>query len=113
MRNSLALTLALLLTFTQATAQTPAPQRQPAPPAAPPQQTQPQPPPTPEEDSDEDEVLRITTNLVQFDAVVTDKQGRHVADIRPEEFEIFVDGKRQEITNFSFVAGEPEPGAKI
>ena len=106
MRKDLAPMLALLLTFTQAAAQTPAPQRQPAPP----QQTRPQPSPTPAEDSDEDDVVRITSNLVQFDAVVTDKQGRHVADLRPEEFEVFVDGRAQEITNFSFVAGEPEAG---
>ena len=46
----------------------------PAPPAA--QQTQPQPSPTPAADSDEDDVVRITSNLVQFDAVVTDKKGK-------------------------------------
>lgn len=51
----------------------------------------------------EDEVVRITTNLVQFDAVVTDKQGRLVTDLRPEDFEILVDGKPRKVTNFSFV----------
>jgi VWFA-related protein len=97
-----------MLAATQVLAQTPAPARQPTP--APPAQQQPPQPsqtPTPEDDSDDD-VVRITSNLVQFDAVVTDKQGRHVADLRPEEFEVFVDGRRQEITNFTFVAGEPE-----
>lgn len=88
MNRHLSLALALLLVAAQVPAQTPAPV----------------------EDSDEDDVVRITTNLVQFDAVVTDKQGRHVADLRPEEFEVYVDGKRQEITNFAFVAGEPEAG---
>jgi len=109
MRKDLAPTLALLLTFTQATAlgrQPAPPPQQPATPAA----QQPQPSPTPAEDSDEDDVVRITTNLVQFDAVVTDKQGRRVADLRPEDFEVSVDGRRQEITNFSFVSGEPEAG---
>ncbi|HEX8147802.1 MAG TPA: VWA domain-containing protein [Pyrinomonadaceae bacterium] len=111
MRRDLALALALLLAFSQAPAQTPAPAgQQPAAPAA--QQPQPQPAqtPAPEEDSDEDDVVRITSNLVQFDAVVTDKHGRHVADLRPDDFEIFVDGRRQEITNFTFVAGEPGAG---
>jgi len=87
MNRHLATLLALLLVAVQVTAQTPAPAAQ---------QPQPAQTPTPEEDS-EDDVVRITTNLVQFDAVVTDRQGRHVADLRPEEFEVYVDGKRQEI----------------
>jgi VWFA-related protein len=107
MKRDLALTLAILLAFAQAPAQTPAPVRPQTPAAQ--QQPQPSQTPTPEEDSDDD-VVRITSNLVQFDAVVTDKQGRHVADLRPEEFEVYVDGKPQEITNFTYVAGEPEAG---
>jgi VWFA-related protein len=103
MKRDLALTLALLLAFAPAAAQTPAPTNAPAPPPQPSQT------PTPQDDSEED-VVRITSNLVQFDAVVTDKQGRHVADLRPEEFEVYVDGRRQEITNFAFVAGEAEAG---
>ncbi|HEX8292284.1 MAG TPA: VWA domain-containing protein, partial [Pyrinomonadaceae bacterium] len=65
---------------------------------------------TPAPADDEDEVVRITTNLVQFDAVVTDRQGRHVPDLKPEEFEIYLDGRRQEVTNFTFVAGEAGAG---
>ena len=76
-----------------------------------PARQQPQPSPTPDEDS-EDDVVRITSNLVQFDAVVTDKQGRHVVDLRPEDFEVLVEGKRQEVTNFSFVATTPEAAAE-
>jgi VWFA-related protein len=64
------------------------------------------PTPTPPEESDED-VVRITSNLVQFDAVVTDKQGRPVTDLRPEDFEVYVGGRKQEITNFSYVTAEP------
>ncbi|HEX8189653.1 MAG TPA: hypothetical protein VF586_14965, partial [Pyrinomonadaceae bacterium] len=110
MRRDLALTLALLLAFAHAPAQTPATaSQQPAAPAASQQQPQPQPTqtPAPVEGPDDDDVVRISSNLVQFDAVVTDKQGRHVADLRPDDFEIFVDGRRQEVTNFTFVAGEP------
>lgn len=58
----------------------------------------------------DDEVVRITTNLVQIDAVVVDKNGRYVTDLRPEDFEVVEDGKRQEITNFSYV--DVEAGAK-
>jgi VWFA-related protein len=53
---------------------------------------------------DDDDVVRITTNLVQVDAVVTDKSGKLVTDLRPEEVEMFEDGRPQKITNFSFVS---------
>jgi hypothetical protein len=39
-----------------------------------------------------------------LDAVVTDKSGRHVPDLQPEDFDIRVDGKPQQITNFSYVS---------
>jgi VWFA-related protein len=57
--------------------------------------------------SDEDEVVRISTKLVQVDAVVTDKKGNLITDLNPEDFEVYEDGKPQKITNFSFVALEP------
>lgn len=65
--------------------------RLPAPRPAP-QQT-----PTP----DDDDVVRITTNLVQVDAVVTDGKGKLVTDLKPEEVEILEDGRKQKITHFS------------
>jgi VWFA-related protein len=48
-------------------------------------------------------LIRMNVDLVQFDVVVTDSQGRHVADLRPEEFEVFENGNPQRITNFSFI----------
>ena len=70
---------------------------------------QPTPPqqPTPATPDDEDDVVRITTSLVQMDAVVTDKQGRHVTDLRPEDFEIREDGRRRDITDFSYISTAP------
>ncbi|HEY0320891.1 MAG TPA: VWA domain-containing protein [Pyrinomonadaceae bacterium] len=62
----------------------------------------------------DDEVVRITTNLVQVDAVVTDKNGRYVTDLRPEDFEVTEDGKKQELTNFSYInvmSGSPSQPA--
>lgn len=53
---------------------------------------------------DDDDVVRITTNLVQVDAVVTDKNGKPVTDLRPEEVEIHENGKPQKITSFSYVS---------
>ena len=52
--------------------------------------------------SDED-IVRITTNLVQVDAVVT-KNGKIVTDLKAEDFEIFEDGRRQEITSFAYIS---------
>jgi VWFA-related protein len=68
------------------------------------------PAPTPQE-SDED-VVRITSNLVQFDVTVTDKKGRIVTDLKPEDFEVSVNGKRQPITNFSFITTEPDAASE-
>ena len=45
--------------------------------------------------------LRIETELVQVDLVVTDKQGKIVKDLKREDFQIFEDGKPQTITHFS------------
>lgn len=64
--------------------------------------------------SSDDDVVRITTNLVQVDAVVTDKNGKLIKDLRPEEVQIFEDGHEQKITNFSLVnveAGTSQPAS--
>lgn len=93
-RSSLALALILSL-FVQLMAQ----ETSPAPAA---QQTQ----------ADEDEVVRITTNLVQLDAVVTDKDGNQVTDLKAEDFEVLEDNRSQSITNFSYIsAGSVETNA--
>jgi len=90
------LTLCLLFSLTlPGFAQQPAPQKQPTPP---PLETQ-----TPERTS-EDDVVRITTNLVQVDAVIIEKNGKQVTDLRPDELEILEDGKPQKIANFSYVS---------
>src|SRR5688500_6943959 len=56
---------------------------------------------------DEDDVVRITSNLVQLDAVVTDGDGRHVTDLGPQDFEVLEDDRPQAITNFSFIETDP------
>jgi VWFA-related protein len=86
----------------------------------PPQQTTPsqtpaaqqqQPPATAPEDTDDDEVVRITTNLVQVDAVVTDRGGKQVTNLTPEDFEILENGKPRQVTNFSYVrVAQPTTG---
>ena len=59
--------------------------------------------------SDED-VVKITTNLVQIDAVVT-KNGKMVTNLKAEDFEIFEDGRRQEITSFAFISNVSKKSA--
>src|ERR1051326_5626361 len=58
--------------------------------------------------ADENDVVRISTNLVQVDAVVMDKNGKVVTDLKPEEFGFFVNGKPQQIKNFFFITSEPQ-----
>jgi hypothetical protein len=51
-------------------------------------------------------VLRITVTLVQVDAIVTDRSGRQVRDLKAEDFELLQDGRPQKITHFSYVSTE-------
>jgi VWFA-related protein len=94
-KTLLIVALALQLSVSGLTQQPAAPSQKPKPPESGSQQ--------PVRPGDDD-VVKITTNLVQVDAVVTDKNGRLVTDLRPEEIEIREDGKRQTITNLSYVA---------
>ena len=57
-------------------------------------------------------VFQVSTELVQVDAVVTDKDGRYVTDLRVEDFEIVEDGKTRPISNFRYVAVAP-PAAPV
>jgi VWFA-related protein len=57
-------------------------------------------------------VIRVTVDLVQVDAVVTDAKGRHVTGLKPEDFEILEDGKPQKITHFSYMPGNAIPGGQ-
>src|SRR6266478_2119604 len=72
------------------------------------------PPPALQTQKPEDvDVVRITTNLVQVDAVVTDKNGKLVTDLKPEEIEIFEDGHKQKITHFTFNLSESAPTERV
>src|SRR5258706_12763371 len=60
----------------------------------PPTQARPQP--------DEDRVV-VTTNLVQVDAVVTDKNGKQITNLRPADFELVEGGRSRDIVGFSYI----------
>ena len=83
------LTLFLFFAFVSATAQSPA--------------ASPTPTPHPEND-----VVKITTNLVQIDVTVKDKNGKVVKDLKPNEIEVYENGKKQDVTNFSFISNARE-----
>lgn len=82
MRKTLALLLSTAILYAGATAQTPAPQQQ-------------------QEDED---VVRISSQLVQTDAVVTDKNDQIVSDLKLDDFEVYENGKKQEIKFMEFVS---------
>jgi VWFA-related protein len=49
-------------------------------------------------------VIRSETRLVLVDAVVTDKKGAYVRDLKAKEFRVWEDNKEQTITNVGFQA---------
>lgn len=69
-------------------------------------QTKPAEPPQPQQQpsaDDKDDVVKITTNLVQVDAVVT-KDGKPIANLTAGDFEIYEDGRKQTITSFAYIS---------
>ncbi len=55
---------------------------------------------------------RVRVRLVPVDVIVTDREDRPVTDLTQEEFQIFENGRRQEIRHFSIqslTAAVPEP----
>src|SRR5262245_54468861 len=84
-RIAIALTLAALSGGLLAAQQQPAPQT-PAPPAD-------QPPVT----------FRVEVNYVEVDAIVTDASGNPISNLTKNDFEIYEDGKKQDVATFSLV----------
>jgi VWFA-related protein len=55
--------------------------------------------------TDDNDVVKISTNLIQVDVTITDKKGKPIRDLRRDEIEIYENGEKQQITNFSFISG--------
>ena len=87
MRKASAATLLIALLFGMAPAQTG------------------QKPQKPKEESPED-VVRITTSLVQTDVVVTDKNEQIIPDLKMDDFELYDNGKKQDLKFMEFVSVE-------
>ena len=61
-----------------------------------------------EQKKQDEPLLRLETELVQIDVVVADKQGKLARDLKRVDFELFEDGKKQEITHFAIgTAAQP------
>ncbi|MFN2517067.1 MAG: VWA domain-containing protein [Pyrinomonadaceae bacterium] len=61
-----------------------------------------------------DDVLRINTNLMQVQAVILDKQGRFVDNLKPDQFEVTVGGKPVAVSFLELVnAGSPNEEAQL
>jgi len=61
-----------------------------------------------------DEVIRINTELVQTEVMVFDRQGHFVDGLRPEQFELLLNGTKQPISFFDQVtAGSQSEAAQI
>ena len=68
-----------------------------------PAQTRQEPQPRPTQTAS-DEIVRITTELVQTDVVVTDKNEQLITDLKLGDFEVYENDNRQEISFMEFVS---------
>lgn len=59
------------------------------------------PSPTPSAAADDGEVIKVNSTLVPIPASVTDGQGRTVANLRLEDFELQIDGRAAEISEIA------------
>src|SRR5580765_4886355 len=57
--------------------------------------------PTPQ--SPQPPTFKVQVDYVEVDIVVTDKQGKHVRDLKKEDFQVLEDGKAQTISAFTMV----------
>jgi VWFA-related protein len=56
--------------------------------------------------------IRVVVDAVSVDVIVTNKKGKHVTDLKSEEFEVFQGGELQEITNFMYIVAQPPAAEK-
>jgi VWFA-related protein len=78
------------------------------------QQSAPEPSPAQTPATGSDDIVRISTELVQTDVMVFDKQGRFIDNLKPEDFELRVDGRPQPVSFFErVVAGSSDEESKL
>jgi VWFA-related protein len=69
--------------------------------------------PSPSATPTEDNPVKITTSLIQLDVVVTDKDGKPVMDLKPEDFKVLQDGKPETVTSLSYVNSQTAERTQI
>src|SRR5262245_31880540 len=62
--------------------------------------------------SGQDQPIRVKTELIDLRAVVTDKRGQPITDLKKEDFELMENGKPQEVSFFSVVKIPGRDGEK-
>ncbi len=60
----------------------------------------------------ESPLLRVQSEMVLVDLVATDQEGNPVQDLRPEELQVFEDGKKQKLQFFDYLAGGEDSPAE-
>ncbi|HEX7771463.1 MAG TPA: VWA domain-containing protein, partial [Pyrinomonadaceae bacterium] len=65
--------------------------------------------PVPVYGQQDDDVVRVRSNEVRLDVVVTDKRGRQIKDLKVTDFEVLEDGVPQKVESFRFVTRESAP----
>jgi VWFA-related protein len=55
---------------------------------------------------DDRPIFRVSTSLVQLDAVVTDKKGRHITTLGPDDFEVYQNGRSQQVAAVAYVRAD-------
>lgn len=68
-----------------------------------------QPQQEPPQQKNQDDIVRITSQLVQVDAVVTDKNDQVIPDLKLDDFKVYENGKRQDLQFIEFVDANAAP----
>lgn len=55
--------------------------------------------------------LRVNTRLVDVNVVALDKKGRPITNLKPEDFEVYDNGVKQNVSSFMQTSAEPTPEA--
>ncbi len=69
--------------------------------------------PTPEPTTQDIEVVRVSTELVQTDVMVFDRDGHFVDGLQRDQFELRVDGKPQPLSLFDRVVSGSQKEAQL
>lgn len=57
--------------------------------------------------------LKVSTRLVDVSLVADDKHGKPIADLKPEQIEIYDNGRKQQVSAFHHAAGQDDSGGGL